>query len=460
MTRLKLRPSIQCIFPAARVRASRNLSVMMVLALIIGVLAGCADSAKPDTDPAPIAVETLPPTPAADALLVRDTTTADARLRVTLPSVRVLNPRDDHQHQLFLALADPDGTYTYLLFPANRAGAAPAEFDLSQYPLEIGLHDDTQRVMLWVVAVHNKRYRAAERFGLDALAASLGIGFQTWLTRGDPNDDPLAAVVAASDGALFEWFANIEVVGQDVIALDRDANWRVGLDARRSADNGLNTVFTVQHILDGALTALPTATPPGALAGYDLRVDEVFAGGVSQQQWFEGQDSTYLNHLTNGAYEIQLTAIEQREFGLSWGSIEDARFEDYRLEAIVRLVEDDVVDGRYGIWFHYQDDLNFVYFGLSNRGEYRVAIIQRNKNRIEIQDWTPSPAIRPDAATNTLSVEANADGTIVLTVNGERLIAFKDDTFTGGSVAFFCYAESVPTTCRLERLRIWERTGE
>ena len=118
---------------------------------------------------------------------------------------------------------------------------------------------------------------------------------------------------------------------------------------------------------------------------------------------------------------------------------------------MVRLVEDDALNARYGIWFDYQDDYNFIYFGISNPGEYRVAVIQSNSNRIEIQDWTPHPAIRRGAATNILTIETEPEGKVTLGVNGEQVATFTDKTFDGGSIAFFCYAETVPTTCRLER---------
>ena len=50
------------------------------------------------------------------------------------------------------------------------------------------------------------------------------------------------------------------------------------------------------------------------------------------------------------------------------------------VEAEVRLVEEGVTDARYGLWFNYQDDYNFIFFGISNQGEYRAAVIQRNHN--------------------------------------------------------------------------------
>ncbi len=411
-----------------------------------------------DSTSAPDATQqTPPPTPAVDVLQVSGTSDSGARLRVTLPSIKLLNGSDQGA-QLFLVLADPHGTYSYLLYPANRSGDESELFDLTHTPLEISLTDTTTTVYLWMLAVHHTRYRAAELFGLDALAASLGLGFRNWLADGDPSDDPLAAVVDASDGALYEWFAEIDVIGQNVVAFDANRDWDVGLSSQRSPDGGLNAVYTVQHISAEDVALLPTPTPVDDYPGYHLSLDETFPGGQSTYQWYEGQDnSTYINRVIDGAYEIRLTDIVQREFALSWGSMEEERFDDYVAEAQVRLLESGVSDARYGIWFNYQDDYNFLYFGISNDGKYRIAVILRNSNRIEVQDWTTHPAIRRGTATNTLTVEANTNGDIRLSVNGEQLKTFNDQTFTGGSIAFFCYAESVPATCHLEHLRIWEK---
>jgi hypothetical protein len=185
-----------------------------------------------------------------------------------------------------------------------------------------------------------------------------------------------------------------------------------------------------------------------------LLVDETFAGGTSAQDWYQDQDNTYVNHIIDGAYEIRLTDIAQREFGISWGSIEGEQFENYILEADVSLLEDNLTDAQYGIWFHYQDDFNFIYFGLSNQGEYRVAVIK------DIQDWTPHPAIHPGAATNALTIETWSDGTITLSANGEQLLSFNDTTYESGSVAFFCRSTTVPATCHLTNLRIWQADAD
>lgn len=435
----------------------RALAVCLVAMCLAWLLSACQSSPPESSTPAP---ELTPhATPSSDVFQVNGVTAGAARLRVTVPAVTLADPPSDGNVQLFLVLADPDGTYSYLLFPANRSGDAAEQFDLSAWPLEISLDDTSSRASLWVLAVNNRDYQTAEQYGLEALVASLGIGFHRWMTQGDALDDPLAAIVSASEGALYEWFGSIDVVGQSMVTFQADESWDTALTSHRSPDGGLNVVYTAQYVSADEAALIPTPLPDALSGAYTLTYDETFAGGQSSLRWYEGQDSTFTNALTDGAYEIRLTDIVQREYALSWGSIEDARFTDYRAEAEVTLVEADAQDARYGIWFNYQDDYNFLYFGIANDGRYRVAVILRNDNRLEIQDWQPHPAIRPGAATNTLSVEVSSSGDITLGINGEPVASFNDRTFNGGSLAFFCYAKSVPTTCRLERLRIWERSA-
>ncbi len=431
---------------------------------LVSVLLGCTSQNSPDSLSETATVSnTPPPTPGADMLRVNGTFPTGSRLRVTVPSIKLLNRPTDHDVQIFAVLADPLGTYSYLLYPANRSGVLSDEIDLTPSPLEIGLGEDTTSISLWLLAVHNTHYITSESFGIEALAASLGFGFRNWLAHGDPADDPLAAVIDTSDSALYDWFGEIDVLSQLMVTFHADQNWDIGLDSQRAPDAGMYAVYTVQFISAEEAALIPTLTPDKISAtpsdAYALIVDEDFDNGSSTLTWFEGQDSTYSNRLTDGAYEIRLTDIVKREFGLSWGSAEGLWLSNYRVEAVIRLVEEDVVDARYGIWFNYQDDYNFDYFGVSNTGEYRAAVILRNRSQIEIQNWTPYPAVRPGATSNTLFLQSSADGTITLAINGETVKTFQDTSFDSGSVAFFCYARSVPATCRLEHLRIWQLSG-
>jgi hypothetical protein len=433
----------------------RRLIVSLYSICLVCILLACSSPTNSPNVPGPT-LPTPPPTPAEEVLQVSGTAATGPRLSVTLPLLKLYKRQSEEKVQLFLVMADAGGTYSYLLYPANGSGYAADQFDLTDYPLEISLRDDTSAVTLWILAVHNSRYYAAEMFGLDALAASLGLGFRNWLAEGDPDDDPLAAVINTSDGVLYEWFAGIDILSQHTITFEAQNGWDVGLGSRLSPDGGMNAVYSVHYVSAEDVALLPTPTPLVLHPGYDLRVDDTFTGGTSPHNWFEGQDSTYVNRIIDGAYEIRLTEITQRDFGVSWGSIEGEQFFNYILEAEVSLLEEDITEAEYGIWFYYQDDYNFVYFGISNQGEYRVAVIKDNSSQREVKDWTPHPAIQRGAATNILTVAAGADGTITLGVNGEQLLTFSDQTYDTGSVAFFCRAQTVPATCRLTRLRIWQ----
>ncbi len=428
----------------------RWLALLVSGLCVVAFLGAC--SPQPAAAPPP----TPPPTPADEMIQVSGLAAAGPRLSVTLPLLKLNKRQPEEKAQLFVVIADPKGTYSYLLYPANGAGYATDQFELTDHPLEISLNDQSTRVTLWIVAVHNTRYYAAEMFGLDALVASLGLGFQNWLAEGDPQDDPLAAVVSASDGALYEWFAGIEVLGQQMITFEAQNGWNVGLDSRLSPDGGINAVYSAHHMSADDVALIPTPTLLALRPGYTLLVEDTFAGGTSTHNWFEDGDETYSNRIIDGAYEIRLTAITQRDFGVSWGSIEGEQFSDYLLEAEVSLLDEDAPNVQYGIWFHYQDDYNFIYFGLSNRGEYRVAVVQDNSTLREVKGWTSHPAILAGAARNRLQIEAAADGAITLSINGESLLTFNDPTYTSGSVAFFCRSQTIPVTCRLNNLRIWQ----
>lgn len=230
---------------------------------LAAILTACAPLNGVDTaTPVTTVTQTLPPTPASEIIQVSDTQFTGAKLRVTVPSITFLQREPAATAQLFLILADPHGSFSYMLYPANSLGYTTDEVDLRAHPFELSIRESTTSISLWVLAVHNTRYAAAEALGLDTLVASLGIGFRNWLATGDPADDPLAAVVSASDGVLFEWFASIDVLGQSMITFWADRGWDVGLSSRRSPDGGLNIVYNVNRIAaDAETTPVPTANP-------------------------------------------------------------------------------------------------------------------------------------------------------------------------------------------------------
>ncbi|WP_119072523.1 hypothetical protein [Aggregatilinea lenta] len=438
---------------------SRLLAAALLLGLSL-IAAGCGRLSGSDEPSVTEPPGTTAHTPDSDALRISSEPITGTRLRITFPSIQLPNRDADQDVQLYFLLTDDQGAYSYLLYPANRAGAASDDYALDGYPLELGINDETHRVTLWLLALHNRHYASAESFGVDALASSLAVGFRNWQRGGDTLNDPLAAVVGASDGALYEWFAGITVLGQGMIGFDPNEGWPLGDNDLTTPDGGIAATYTVQLVPSDHTVAVPSGPTPtfptGPRTGYALAVDETFAGGVSAAAWYEGSDDTYTNRIVDGAYEIKLRDIQDRGFARSWGSIEGRQFTNYTVEAQVRLLDQDAQSAEYGLWLHYQDDFNFVYFGISNDSAYRVAVVQQNQPTRDLQPWTPSDAIQPGAATNILTAETSANGDLTVYVNGTLLGTYHDEAFTGGSVAFFCYAESVPTTCQLERIRIWQ----
>ena len=452
----------------------RPVVVLTILTMAFTLSACGISSSDPTSTQSSLTTSPPLPTPFEETLRVNAVTQDNARLRVTIPALRFLARSPGESVQLLIVLADRAGGYSFLLHPANQTGIMADQVDLSSYPLEINLSNDTEQISLWVLALHNMRYQAAENFGVDSLVATLAQSYKNWLVTGNQTDDPLAAIVANSDGALFEWFAAVDVLGQTIIDFSVGDPWNRLLQSVSSDDGGLNMVYSSDVISNTAdntptptptsmitqsvatsIPATPVSTDPG-LPSYRLSVNETFETESPSINWFQEEGETYVNRITDGAYQIKLTAIREREFSQSWGSIENEAFANYRLEAEVQIVESDISDGRTGIWFNYQDDFNFLYFGISNKGEYRVALIARNQTVTEFQNWTSHPAITPGSAVNVLTVESRDDGTVTLSANGTELMSFKESTFSRGSVAFFCYAKSVPATCRLNNLKIWE----
>lgn len=445
-------------------RARLGIMAVILAALLLG-----ACSSAPGSDRASEANGggTPVPTPAIETLVVTGTTASGERLRVIIPAITVAERAEGEPVRVFVALVDPGGTYSYLLYPANRPGEDADRIALAGTPLEIGVTESTPRVALWAFAYTPTGSAAADALGLDAIATSLALSFREWLIAGDAADDPLAGTVTASDGALFEWFAEIDVLGQELTWLDPGSDWGAELGAVSSPDGALSVVFDVDYFPAGESTpaigepdteAEASLTPEATdeNAPYVLVLDETFDDNTAAERWYQGRAETFVNEILGGGYQIRLLGSSRRPVALSWGSLSGLRTSQARVEAEMRVTEGDSSDTIYGLWLRYQDDNNFLYVGLSSRGAYRIAIVSNNRVQRVIQDWQFHPAIGTGSAANTLSVEMSADGRHEVRVNDVFLLSFLDRTYGEGSIAFFCSARVTPATCRLESLRIWQ----
>lgn len=419
-------------------------------------LAACG--ADPQTAPSPSETAANTPAPALDPLAVTGTSASGERLRVIVPAITLGYPLPTMPVKVFVALVDPHGTYSYLLHPASPPIENAGRISLVEHPLEVGIGAGTSYVTLWIVAYQPGDESAIPAQSLDALATSLALSFRRWLNNGDPTDDPLAGAVGASEGALYAWFAGVEVRGQALARLDAAGGWETELGAIAAPGGGISVVFDVDY-LPPAGEATPAPADARAEGEFALLLDETFDDPASATRWFQGRAPTFVNEVVGGGYQIRLLGASRGSTAISWGSLSGPRLARGRIEAEVRLTEGDTSEVSYGVWLRYQDDNNFLSVGLSNRGEYRVIVVENNRVQRVIQDWRQHAAIHTGAATNTLSVELHADGRHDLAVNGVHLLTFRDRTFGEGAIAFFCSARSVPATCRLETLRVWQAAG-
>lgn len=425
-------------------------------------LAACSNATSP-TSP------TDTPQRPAQAEIAYNPSVPENSLELIIESINI---QHDSDIQLYIALANDNASGQYILQPANDLGVTPTNVDLSDYPLYIDTTADT--ATLWLVAIEHRAFPVVQELGNERIAQQLAAAMR------DADPFTLATVIKNGDPSLTEWFGTVEVVADLVVRLRAEDNWQQGTNTLNSPADSAQIVYSVRSTADIAQNPTPstpapdvtdppenttstgpTLTPVAALssnpfenpiAGYRKVIDDTFVEANSEVEWFIGSDPTYSASIINRAYQIALTGIdESRGVGLSWGSIQDLVFDDYVIRAEMSMVQDDVV-GRLGLWLHYIDDFNFMFFGYETTGRYRVARFQRTYT--ELTPWTNNPIVSTGSQSNILEVRLQG-GNYTFLMNGQALVTSSDNTFTQGRIAFFCYSETVPATCHLERLQVW-----
>ncbi len=387
---------------------------------------------------------TATPTPSRQAApaALHVTQAEGARWRVTLDALRYTPPEGDSAAQWLAIVAAPEAPPAYVLFPSNQPDIDASTVDLSAYPLHISSEASGARV--WVLALRHTAYPVIDT--ADA-AERIAAGFAA---RG-----PSLAEIVAADAGLLAWFGQVTLLESLTAQLGAEDTWWPG--ENRVQGEALTLGYALQS---AQAPPPPTATPAPAptddtpsVENWRLVIDEDFTGGESAVTWFTGQDDFYQASLIEGAYQITLTQIDpaRGDIALSWGSIQALSFDDYIVRARMRVLEPDIL-ARYGLWLHYQDDFNFLFFGLETSGRFRVARFQNSYT--ELHSWAASEQVNRAAAENVMEVRL-MDEEYTLSLNGTPVVVTTDASFVEGRIAFFCYAESVPATCQLRSLQVW-----
>ncbi|MFP4321977.1 MAG: hypothetical protein ACLFTK_05935 [Anaerolineales bacterium] len=412
--------------------------------LTLLAVAGCTSGA---------ALPTATPPRSAEPAALHVTNDADAAWVVTLREVTPQLAEDtspDHQMMAFVA---GNAGQAYVAFPSDQPGSPQATIDLSEYPLHIPAGANTAR--LWVLALRNTAYPVVADQQA-AIMADLAAGFAEHGPR-------LAHIVAQNDD-LQAWFGQMTLIGEIAVSLGEGDVWLTGENTVSNA--GLDAQYDLSALGTDPITSAQAATPrppdtptpsstppPSQIEGWRLVIDEDFSAPQNQVTWFTGNDNFYTASLVEGAYQIALTQLDplRGNVALSWGSVQDLSFDTYIVRARMRILEPDVI-ARYGLWLHYQDDLNFLFFGVETTGRFRVARFQRTYT--ELTSWASSDTVNQDNAENVMEVRL-IDDEYTLSINGTPMTVTQDNAFREGRIAFFCYAESVPATCQLQTLQVW-----
>jgi hypothetical protein len=128
----------------------------------------------------------------------------------------------------------------------------------------------------------------------------------------------------------------------------------------------------------------------------------------------------------DGALHFTIGDLDQ----IVW-SIAGKRFENFTLDVDATQVTGPG-DNNYGVLIRYVDEKNFYRLDISGDGYFAINKYQAGK-WIKLQDWTESPAIRREAATNHLQVIANGHR-FTLVVNGQTVTTFSDADFKQGDI--------------------------
>ncbi|MBZ0308957.1 MAG: DUF1080 domain-containing protein [Anaerolineae bacterium] len=375
-------------------------------------------------------------------------------LTITLRELSLLG--DSSETQILAVLADGEGNVAYVLYPSNQPGITDTQISLNDYPLQ--LETSTESVSLWVTALRHHAYPVAARIGMSEIAAELATVFNRLVAGGSlPTRSPSAAIVAQADEAILDWFGEIEILGEAAFSLSTTQD--MGEHDLESPDGGFRLRYFLSRSSESVLaeTTIPTSVFPDEYSGYRKVIDETFAGNLSDLQWFTDREEEYIVELSNQSYEVDLLKLDETsESVISWGSIQDLVFDDYIVRAQMRLVQPNT-NGSLGLWLHYLDGNHFLSFALNHLGQYRV---MRYENRdVELTPWTAAAAINPGGQANMMEVRLRGNE-YTLFINGTAMTSVNDDAYENGRIAFYCYAEEIPATCRLESLEVWIPEGQ
>lgn len=184
-------------------------------------------------------------------------------------------------------------------------------------------------------------------------------------------------------------------------------------------------------------------------------LEEDFSGTLSTT-WFEVTDSSrYSIQVRDGGYQINMISIVPSPGidPVSWGSLQDYRFGDARVDAVIRSTQfNPNPTSRTGIWVRYQNENNFLAFMINSTGKYRIARFEDEYT--DLVGWSNSSAIlQGDNAVNVITLLIK-DNVYDFYINNQFVDRVTDTRWNDGRLSFFGSTTDQPAIYSLEHLRI------
>jgi hypothetical protein len=152
----------------------------------------------------------------------------------------------------------------------------------------------------------------------------------------------------------------------------------------------------------------------------------------------------------DGEYRIRILQAQWLDVAFANGDFSDCIIETDAIQ------KENRTDTDYGLFFRVQDPENYYVFRVASNGQFALRKKVGGTGSALI-DWTDSPAIRIDGATNRLSVHCQ-ENRFVLSINATEVGEVEDNSFTRGDIGLYAGSELGNAEVFFDNLRVFGLT--
>jgi len=196
---------------------------------------------------------------------------------------------------------------------------------------------------------------------------------------------------------------------------------------------GLSTDTPLPTITMSPLPPTETPSPPPPTTGEILLGDD-----FSKENWGTLTDSD--NSVEYDGEALRIKIFKKNWF--VWSTPNGEIYENIHVEATVRN-NDGKSNTAFGIMCYQQESTaSYYYLAMTPGGEYVIAVTAKGKKDVFLtgnNQWTSSNLIAKNASSYRVGADCG-NGTLTLYVDGQKIAAVSDSTYTKGVVGLFAWS--------------------